>query len=186
MSRPRGNKTSKAERAERQNRALELMKQGQTQEAIAEILGVSRTTFWRDLQAIEARYVAGSNDDVRHFKQAQYKALMKIEEATANGTIEPDVANALTRIRDSVAKLLGLNAPERKITLNADVDPEKLVGYRKFLYHTRHLSEADIIAKVYPFCDSLPPSETPAHLLEPNEDMKRGYVLEQSCEVTNS
>lgn len=24
---------------------------------------------------------------------------------------------------------------------NADVDPAKLVGYRKFLYHTRHLSE---------------------------------------------
>jgi hypothetical protein len=120
MIRPRGNKTSKAERAERQTRALELMKQGETQEAIAEILGVSRTTFWRDLQAIEARYVAGSNDDVRQFKEAQYKALMKIEEATANGTIEPDVANALTRIRDSVAKLLGLNAPTKSVTAHVD------------------------------------------------------------------
>jgi DNA-binding Lrp family transcriptional regulator len=112
---PRGNKTSKAERAERQARALELMKSGETQEAIAEVLGVSRTTFWRDLQAIEARFVAGSNDDVKQFKEAQYQALMKIEQATANGTIEPDVANALTRIRDSVAKLLGLNAPTKSI-----------------------------------------------------------------------
>lgn len=124
MSKPRGNKTSKAERAERQARALELMKTGETKEAIAEILGVSRTTFWRDLQAIEARYVAGSNDDVRHFKEAQYQALMKIEEATANGTIEPDVANALTRIRDSVAKLLGLNAPTKSI--HATVSGPKL------------------------------------------------------------
>jgi hypothetical protein len=168
----RGNKTSKAERAERQTRALELMKSGATQSAIAELLGVSRTTFWRDLQAIEARYVAGSTEDVRQFKEAQYQALMKIEEATANGTIEPDVANALTRIRDSVARLLGLNAPERKVTINTDVDPEKLVGYRKFLYHTRHLSEADVNAKVFPYCDSLPPSGTPQYLLEPSEDMK--------------
>ena len=121
---PRGNKTSKAERAERQARALELMKSGETQEAIAEVLGVSRTTFWRDLQAIEARFVAGSNDDVKQFKEAQYQALMKIEQATANGTIEPDVANSLTRIRDSVAKLLGLNAPTKSISANVNVEQQ--------------------------------------------------------------
>lgn len=177
MSRPRGNKTSKAARAERQAKALELMKTGATQDAIAEILGVSRMTFWRDLQAIEARYVEGSKEDVAAFKKSQYDALIRIESATAEGSIEPEVANALVRVRDSVAKLLGLNAPERKITanVNADVDPAKLVGYRKFLYHTRHLSEEDVNAKVFPYCDSLPPSETPQHLMVPSEAMKRGY-----------
>jgi hypothetical protein len=188
MSRPRGNKTSKAERAERQSKALELMKTGATQEAIAEILGVSRMTFWRDLQSIEARYVEGSKEDVATFKKSQYDALVRIESATAEGSIDPDVANALVRVRDSVARLLGLNAPTRSVTatINADVDPEKLVGYRKFLYHTRHLSEADVNRLVYPFCDSLPATETPKHLLEPTEDMKRGYVLEAKCEPTNS
>jgi hypothetical protein len=112
---PRGNKTSKAERAERQARALELMKEGETQGAIAQLLGVSRTTFWRDIQAIEARYVAGSADDVATFKKAQYDALIRIESATAEGSIDPDVANALVRVRDSVARLLGLNAPTKSI-----------------------------------------------------------------------
>jgi DNA-binding Lrp family transcriptional regulator len=113
---PRGNKTSGAKRAERQARALELMKTGETQEAIAEALGVSRTTFWRDLQAIEARYVAGSADDVAAFKRNQYEALIRIESATAEGSIEPDVSNALVRIRDSVARLLGLDAPTKSIS----------------------------------------------------------------------
>lgn len=115
MSRPRGNKTSKAKRAERQARALELMKTGATQDAIAQLLGVSRMTFWRDLQAIEARYVEGSKEDVAAFKKSQYDALMRIESATAEGSIEPEVANALVRVRDSVAKLLGLNAPIKSI-----------------------------------------------------------------------
>jgi DNA-binding CsgD family transcriptional regulator len=116
MSRPRGNKTSKAARAERQARALELMKTGATQDAIAELLGVSRMTFWRDLQAIEARYVAGTKEDVAAFKKSQYEALMRIESATAEGSIEPEVANALVRVRDSVARLLGLNEAEKRIT----------------------------------------------------------------------
>ena len=174
MSRPRGNKTSKAERAERQAKALELMKTGATQDAIAEILGVSRMTFWRDLQTIEARYVEGSAADVAAFKKSQYDALMRIESATAEGSIEPDVANALVRIRDSVARLLGLDSPTKSIhaTVNANIDPAKLVGYRKFLYVTRHLSEADVERFVFPFCQQLPPSVTPQHLLEPSEDMK--------------
>lgn len=119
---PRGNKTSKAARAERQLKALELMKTGVTQDAIPAVLGVSRTTFWRDLQAIEARYVEGSKEDVVAFKKAQYDALIRIESATAEGSIEPEVANALTRIRDSVARLLGLNAPSKSITANVNSD----------------------------------------------------------------
>ena len=120
MTRPRGNATSKAHRAERRAQALTLMKEGKSQTEIARELKVSRMTFWRDLQAIEAQFVVGSSDDVREFKQQQLDALMKIEEATAKGTIAPDVANALTRIRDSVAKLLGLDAPTRSVHFKAE------------------------------------------------------------------
>ena len=126
MSRPRGNPTSGTERAARQKKALELMKENPSapQEAIAELLGVSRTTFWRDLQAIEARYVEGSKEDVASFKKSQYDALMRIESATAEGSIEPEVANALVRVRDSVARLLGLNAPTKSISANVNVDQQ--------------------------------------------------------------
>jgi DNA-binding Lrp family transcriptional regulator len=140
---PRGDKTSKAQRAERQARALDLMKSGETQEAIAEILGVSRTTFWRDLQAIEARYVEGSKEDVASFKKSQYEALIRIESATAEGSIEPEVANALVRVRDSVARLLGLNAPSKSITAHVDAT-ENIGPYRKFVLACSGLEESQI------------------------------------------
>ncbi|MGA9308434.1 MAG: hypothetical protein WBW31_23770, partial [Candidatus Sulfotelmatobacter sp.] len=67
---------------------------------------------------------AGSKNDVAAFKKAQYDALIRIESATAEGSIEPDVANALTRIRDSVARLLGLNAPEMRVNENYNADAQ--------------------------------------------------------------
>ncbi|MGB7600347.1 MAG: HTH domain-containing protein [Candidatus Sulfotelmatobacter sp.] len=140
----RGNPTSGAERAARQKKALELMKTGATQGAIAELLGVSRVTFWRDLQAIEARYVEGSKEDVAAFKKSQYDALMRIESATAEGTIEPEVANALVRVRDSVARLLGLNAPSRSISANVNVDGENIGPYRKFVLAVAGLDESQV------------------------------------------
>lgn len=144
MIKPRGNKTSKAERAERQSKALELMKTGETQDAIAALLGISRTTFWRDLQTIEARYVAGSAEDVAAFKKSQYEALIRIESATAEGSIDPDVANALVRVRDSVARLLGLNAPTRSVTATINADAEAIGPYRKFVQAVQGLDEQQI------------------------------------------
>jgi len=133
MSRARGNPSSQAEIELRREQVIEKLKTAdhQTLTQLAEDLGVSRATLWRDLQAIEARFVAGSAEDVKQFKEAQYHALLKIEEATVKGTIEPDVANALTRIRESVAKLLGLNAPTKSVSLTASVETHDL-RYLKF------------------------------------------------------
>src|SRR6266498_5684210 len=142
MTKSRGNKTSNAARAARRAQALQLMKEGKTAMVIAEELRISRQTFWRDLQAIEAHYVAGASDDIKQFKEAQYRALMKLEEATAKGTIEPDVANALTRIRDSVAKLLGLNAPTKSVSMSMSAESSPL--FLKFKAAIADLSEAQI------------------------------------------
>jgi hypothetical protein len=124
VSKSRGNKTSKAERVERQSRAVALMNEGKSQTQIAQELGISRMTFWRDLQAIEARYVEGSQEDVAQFKKAQYQALLQIENAIAEGTIPADVGNALTKVRAEVAKLLGLNAPTKSISHNVNVEQQ--------------------------------------------------------------
>jgi len=154
VTRPRGNRNSGAKIAQRQAKAAEMMNSnpGMGQGELAAALGISRQTFWRDLQSIEARYVDGSTEDVRAFKEAQYKALLQIESATAEGTIPPDVANALTRIRSEVAKLLGLNAPEKRIT--ATITANTAVQYR-FLEHAHGLS-ADQIENVFKFMDALP------------------------------
>ena len=130
--RSRGNPSTQAEIELRREQVMEKLKTAdhQTLSQLADDLGVSRATLWRDLQAIEARFVAGSTEDVKHFKEAQYQALLKIEEATARGTIEPDVANALTRIREAVAKLLGLNAQTKALVAHTSQPTD--VRYLKF------------------------------------------------------
>jgi hypothetical protein len=158
VTRPRGNRNPAAKIAQRRAEvaaAIKLDDQVGKQE-LADSLGVSRATLWRDLQAIEARHVEGSKDDVAAFKKSQYDALMRIESATAEGSIPPEVANALIRIRDSVARLLGLNAPERRITAHLDASNTQ-VQYR-FLEHSHGLS-ADQIEEVFRFMDTLPRSK---------------------------
>ena len=126
MTQPRGNKNSGAEiEARRAAIAHDLAATGTlpgTKEEYADLVGISRATLWRDLQALEVRFVEGSEADVRQFKAAQLAALLRIESAIADGSIPSDVGNALVRVRDSVARLLGLNEPERKLVGHVNVD----------------------------------------------------------------
>jgi hypothetical protein len=179
----RGNKTSKAVRAERQAKALELMKTGATQDAIAELLGVSRMTFWRDLQAIEARYVEGSKEDVAAFKKSQYDALMRIESATAEGSIEPEVANTLVRVRDSVARLLGLNAPSKSISasVNVKLDPATMGMYDRFFHECGGLT-SEQFEQVWQFMRQLPRKVVE---LGPPDDAPTWHFKKQLTEGTN-
>jgi hypothetical protein len=156
VTRPRGNRNSDAEMAKRRAAvASDLVATGTlgNKEEYADLIGVSRTTLWRDLQALEVSFVEGSADDVKAFKQAQYRALMLIEQAIANGAVPPEVGNALTRVRDSVARLLGLNAPERRITAHVDASNTQ-VQYR-FLEHAHGLT-AEQVEETFRFMDSLP------------------------------
>jgi hypothetical protein len=155
MKDPRGNRNSgatiEARRAEVAAAVTGSEQVGMTNLAAA--LGVSRQTLWRDLQAIEGRYVEGSKDDVATFKKSQYDALMRIESATAEGSIPAEVANALVRVRDSVARLLGLNAPERSITATISADTSPM--FLRFKKHCSGLSDEQL-EQVYQFAQSLP------------------------------
>lgn len=160
MKRPRGDKTSKASRADRQARAVKMMNEGVSSTAIAKALGVSRVTFWRDLQAIEARYVQGSEDDVKQFKRAQYAALTRLEEAVIKGEVPHEVGNTIVRIRDSVAKLLGLNAPTLSYQKRENVNPEHSAEYLLFREACAGLDEVQM-QDVYAFAKSIQRNWTP-------------------------
>jgi hypothetical protein len=160
MSRPRGNKTSKAARAARQAKAVELISAGVKQSAIQEELGISRMTFWRDLQAIEARYIEGTAEDVKQFKQAQLAALMRLEEATIKGEVDATTAQALIRIRDSVAKLLGLNAETKHLRVNVNATANQNGRFHKFVTHVAGLSDVQL-EDVFRFAASLPRDPLP-------------------------
>ena len=158
MKKSRGNTTTKALRAQRQAKAVELLNDGVPTATMLEELQISRATFWRYLQEIEAHYVSGSTEDIKQFKKAQYQALLQIEDATAKGTIPPDVSNALTRIRSEVAKLLGLNAESRSVV--AHVTATVTQGSHKVLPSLSGLTELQL-DQVMRFAESLPRTPLP-------------------------
>jgi hypothetical protein len=179
MSRPRGNRSSAALIEKRRTRLLELKQEGKTtieaeQILTAEGFPADRVTLWRDLKGMMVKLEVNNSETYLELKQEQDVILRRMEELLITEQVEPEVAREWRAIRKDISELWGLDAPNKSLHAHIDteIDPAKLVGYRKFLYHTRHLSEADIIAKVYPFCDSLSPSVTPQYLLEPSEDMK--------------
>jgi hypothetical protein len=157
---------------------------------LAKVFDVDRDTIAEDRKFLMSQVNEGALTETQIYRDDQLARVTEkwdeIEHDESMSGAEKHLA--WSRWMKLEMDLRGTAAPTKSITatINADVDPEKLVGYRKFLYHTRHLSEADVNRLVFPFCDTLPPTETPAHLLEPSEDMKRGYVLEGKCEPTNS
>jgi hypothetical protein len=173
-------RNSKAKQAANQQKIVQRTVEGKTQTTIAEELGIHPVTVCRNLAELRKGFMSVSREEFSVYVKQQVELLTKAIEEVWEGKLPPEAANSIRGLMDSIARLTGSNAPTKSIhaNVNADVDPGKLVGYRKFLYHTRHLSEADVNAKVFPFCDSLPSSETPQHLLEPSEDMKRGFVQE--------
>jgi hypothetical protein len=176
---PRGNRSSAALIEARRTRLLQLKQEGKTIIEAEEILQgegfpADRVTLWRDLKGMMVKFEASNSQAYLQLKQEQDTILRRMEELLVTEQVDPEVAREWRAIRKDISELWGLDAPNKSVTahIDADIDPAKLVGYRKFLYHTRHLSEADVNAKVFPYCDSLPPSGTPQYLLEPSEDMK--------------
>jgi hypothetical protein len=150
---------------------------GKTQGEVAKQLGVTRQTVNENLMGsgmTQHITEVARQEAIDELKQLKGEVL---SHRKGDKPLPLAAVDRLIKIAEVVMRLEGTAAPTKNITatINADVDPAKLVGYRKFLYHTRHLSEEDVNEKVFPFCDSLPPSETPQHLMVPSEAMKRGY-----------
>lgn len=159
MTKRRGNKTSKAHRAERQSREIELMNAGKTQGEIAADLGISRQTFWRDMNALTKSYTEGNQTAFGKLREMQVGALLDMAREVHDGKIEPEVGNSIRGLLDSVSKLLGLNAPQKSVTMKADVDPATLGLYRRFIHETRWVPET-AFEEIWMLCRKL--SQPPA------------------------
>ncbi|HKV79774.1 MAG TPA: hypothetical protein VJP02_16615 [Candidatus Sulfotelmatobacter sp.] len=135
---------------------------------LAKSLHVSRNTIAEDRKHLMNIVSGEAKTEMVIYREQQLAELVDLRDVLSDPKIKPDRKVELTlAIIDREMRLTGTAAPTRSIqaTINADVDPAKLVGYRKFLYHTRHLSEEDVNRLVFPFCDSLPPSHEPNPLL---------------------
>ena len=134
MSKTRGNKTSKAARAERQEKAVELMKTGETQEAIADQLGIDRTTFWRDLRAIEKKYVAGSTEAIIELKSKTLNAVAEQMDAVLAGTLPEGRANAWKGLVAEFSKI-AFPRESHHLRMNLNVNPLAQGMYGVFNQH---------------------------------------------------
>jgi hypothetical protein len=182
----KANEGRKVRAAARRTTMTVMAAQGKTDEQIGKELGVEAKTVRNNLVIARKEGLSVTEQDREELVDELLRIKADVEaHRKSDGKMPLQGVDRLIKIAEVIARIK-LPARSENVNINADVDAEKLVGYRKFLFHTRHLTEVDINRLVYPFCDSLSPSETPQHLLEPNEDMRRGYVLEDSCEPTNS
>lgn len=143
---------------------------------LARMLNVSRNTIAEDRKHLMSVVSNEAKNEMQIYREDQLTRIAaKWDEIENDQTMTGAEKHlAWSRWMKLEMDLRGTAAPTRSenLNINADVDPAKLVGYRKFLYHTRHLSEADVYRLVYPYCDSLPPSHTPNELLGEVTDEK--------------
>ena len=155
----------------------EHIKKGQTLERVLPLTGYKNTeTLSRIKKEVMQQVRNETQTEMQIYREDQLSRIAaKWDEIENDQTMTGAEKHlAWSRWMKLEMDLRGTAAPTRSenLNINADVDPAKLVGYRKFLYHTRHLSEADVYRLVYPYCDSLPASHTPNVLLGEVPDEK--------------
>ncbi|HEX4424180.1 MAG TPA: HTH domain-containing protein [Terriglobales bacterium] len=159
MTKPRGNKTSAAARAERQAKEIALMNEGKTQAQIADELGISRATFWRDISTLTKNYAEGNQTAFAELRTMQVGALLDMAKEVHDEVITPETGNSIRGFLDSVSRLLGLEAPRRTESRSTNVNVEggsveNFGLYKRFFHEIRGL-EPDQIELVWDFCNSL-------------------------------
>jgi AcrR family transcriptional regulator len=174
MSRPRGNKTSKAAREQRRTAVVEILNKAPsvTNRELADQAGVSLATLKRDLADLRERFSSVTDARYEEFKTIQLAVFELIERNLIEGNIPPDVAREWRGIRSEISQLLGLNAPRRSESLNfnVDADPQKLGPYQWFCHVTRGLSLDEIRQPITEVCDRLRAEKKPEPMPQPPKD----------------
>ena len=142
MSKSRGNKSSKAAVEARSEAVLEELKQGKSQAAIAQTLGVHRNTICRDLKALTKKLSTANLAEHEARVAAQEAVLELIEQSLIEEQVSPEVANAWRAVRSDIAKLRGLNAENRSVI--AHVSSNSDVLFLKFKAAVNGLTDAEI------------------------------------------
>lgn len=130
--RGRGNKGSKAEIAKRREKLLELAITGTTmQKEQALQVGRSSASISRDWTAIQQTSPERIAERREQFA-TELDAMKRFVLEEAKLSDSQMIASWLS-IVDRAAKLFGLDAPTKHVTAHVNGDPEKLVGYRRWL-----------------------------------------------------
>jgi hypothetical protein len=127
-------------RDSRRKKILDTMKKGEV--PTPDSLEVSRVTLWRDLKALQEQAVLSlDTEGLKAIKQQQYQVQLRMEQALLEGVLDPQTIMAWNKVRESIARLLGLNAESRAVVAHVTgidaqvggmyVEFNKLVGRKK-------------------------------------------------------
>ena len=135
------------------DRVAEKLVEGKGVAEAAEELGVHRNSVSYHKKALTSI----DSDSVQEYRASQLIELSELKAQLVSPNIPPvkKVELALAII-DREIDLLGTKAPTKSIQarIDADVDPEQLIGYRRFVHETRGLDQ-DAIESVYQFARQL-------------------------------
>lgn len=157
--RPQDKPQSQLRIRERRTKLMNIFAKGATvtraqKELAKEGIVVSRATVGFDLQALGC----DSKVNLERERESAYRELRSLQRyvADADDMNSKETVDSLLAIRDRINRLIGCDAPTKSISakVNADVDPDALVGYRRFVAETRGLDATQIEA-VYKFARSL-------------------------------
>jgi hypothetical protein len=167
--------------ARRRARVAELARRGKSVRAAEEILRsegfkhCNHVTVSADLKLECDRLAADARATTVQYRQEVLEKLRQAEAFIhARGWDDPDYMKDLMAIVDRLIRLLGLSQERRQINVavtNDGIPPEKLIGWRRWLYETRHLPES-ALDQIYELCRKLsePPTAETTDLIGPPAD----------------
>jgi conjugal transfer/entry exclusion protein len=132
---------SEPKREARRKKIVEQIKNGGATPTPDEV-GCSRMTLWRDLKALQEQAVLTLDaEGLKAIKQQQYQVQLRMKQALLEGVLDPTTITAWNKVRESIARLLGLNAESRAVVAHVTgidaqvggmyVEFNKLVGRKK-------------------------------------------------------
>ena len=182
LEKPNSRLTSqhKLEMARRRSRVAELASEGKSVRAAEDILRsegfehCSHVTVAADLKLERARLTLATRATTVQHRARVLEKLTQLEDfVRARGWDDPNYVSDLLSIIDRVVRLLGLGEEHLRVNVavGADVDPEKLVGYRKFVHETRWIPEA-AFEPLWELCRKLsqPPTAETTAMIGPPAD----------------
>lgn len=143
-------KRSRVRIAQQQQKEIALLAEGKSQLEIAELLGLHPVTVCRNLKELRKQFEGATIKDFEVYRKGQLAVLEMMEEALLEGKLHPALAREWREIRSDIAKLLGLNAPDRSQvavegTINYDAGNSMMSQIEQALMKELPKDEGEII-----------------------------------------
>lgn len=151
--RSRGNRRSDAVRAKEKQEIVDMLNEGKTKTEMAGELGISRSTLHRQLNELEAAFVEGGKEAFNKLRMQTAHEFLEKAKQVLDGSVDPDVMNAWTRVMSEFKRTLGLDAPTTSITKRIDAESSPL-----FLMFKKSISglSDDQLADAFKYLSGIP------------------------------